>query len=1579
MIETVTQRGGAVRLTRVLIGIAAVCATSLFLIAGSASAKTIYQYVYSGEYFDGSGSSKGQFKSLAGIDYEPATQKLYVSVPGSPGVIDKFTKTGVPANFSALNNGAGRDYIDTGKQASGELSVDTSTAPSAGNIYLQSGGEFFGYHPNGLPIEPAFNETQFGEAGKPGRNLFGGCGSASGPNGEYWDFTRGNGQPEIHRRNLETFEAEVTYLTEGTFGSPDMCNLKVDSQGNFYGFWEAEGGFSPNWAVKLPPEPIADNAGGTAEKSPDREQRYRLNAGCCGITPTFGNHNPTHLGIDRSDDYVFATERSNLGPFGTNVVSVYDNKGGLVSQFGLPEGGYEGLMNAGGITVDPVTHDVYVTNNRDYGGEVRHVEKFVRGPSYTVPTTDTEQPTQPEVASKAILHGVVNPDGMATKQCYFEFGSTPSLGSKVPCKEGQEFSGGAGNVNVSAEITGLKEGTKYWVKVFAANENEIISDGGPEQFIAQSKPIGTAVFVSNVNTDGASFNATVDPNGGRTWYYWEYGTTTAYGQATPEKRLRREEATELELPEARTEPYVVKDLITGLQPGETYHFRLVAKDEQGTAVGEDHEFITYVKEVEPNCPNSLVRQQTGSALLLDCRAYELASTEYSGGHDVVSSIVPDQEPLASYPDASGRLLYSLDSAIVPGVSGDPTNLGRDPYVAVRGAEGWKTEYVGLPSGGMADTGMFGSPLLEADSSLNQFAFGGKDICEPCFEDGSTNIPLRRANGSLEKGMAGSLKPAANPVGEVRKRFSADGSTFVFGAEKKFESAGNEGSVSIYSRSLKPGGGTQVVSTLPNGTTMTGAGIAELDISANGERVLVGKRVSEDTAGNEYFDLYMHVGNSPDSVPVVSSPSGVIFNGMTADGSKVFFTTADPLAGDTDSSNDFFVAEVGASSSTITWLSKGAGGTGNTNNCEPVANWNVVSGGPSCGTVAIAGGGGVASKDGTAYFVSPELLDGAGNGIANQANLYVVKPGKGPHFVAVIDSSLVKPGPQPPNHPLVTSGFATGLSEPQAMTVDQANGDLYVIERGAGRLARFDSTGAPDNFTAGPNAGTNKITGLSLGFAGRAEVAVDDASGSPFQHDFYVKKEFGTIGLYAQTGAELGSLTGFGDACGVAVDPSSGVVYVGDRFSGAVWRFEPTSATTPVTNANYVKTGIVTQGMEPCNVAADSLGNVYASAQTTGPAKRFSASEFEAVPPSVSGTEVDALSRAMSVDPETNDLYINEGSQIRRFDSSGNLIQTFGSPESLGANSRGVAVNAENGHVYAPVGPSIVEFGIEPVPYEPIDNPAVAHGVRDSGTHSYEDFQISPDGRYALFSSVVPLTGYPNQGHSELFRYDSVSETLDCASCAPTLQAARSDVTMTPYGLSMTNDGRVFFTTKDSFTLRDTNGKKDAYEWSNGRTQLISSGLGPYDSALLSVSADGKDAFFFTRDVLAPQDGNGNAVKIYDAREDGGFLVEESRRPCAASDECHGAGTEQPGPPNIDTATGEGPPRHPAETGRCDSLAAKAKKSSLLAANLRRRADSSTSAAQAGKLRRRATQAARQARKLSREAKACRRSSGGGGK
>ena len=78
------------------------------------------------------------------------------------------------------------------------------------------------------------------------------------------------------------------------------------------------------------------------------------------------------------------------------------------------------------------------------------------------------------------------------------------------------------------------------------------------------------------------------------------------------------------------------------------------------------------------------------------------------------------------------------------------------------------------------------------------------------------------------------------------------------------------------------------------------------------------------------------------------------------------------------------------------------------------------------------------------------------------------------------------------------------------------------------------------------------------------------------------------------------------------------------------------------------------------------------------------------------------------------------------------------------------------------------------------------------------------------------------------------------------------------------------TPTDALAPRDLNHRQDAYEWNGESPELISTGVSPFDSSLLSASADGTDAFFFTRDSLVPQDENGTLAKVYDAREEGGF-------------------------------------------------------------------------------------------------------------
>ena len=110
---------------------------------------------------------------------------------------------------------------------------------------------------------------------------------------------------------------------------------------------------------------------------------------------------------------------------------------------------------------------------------------------------------------------------------------------------------------------------------------------------------------------------------------------------------------------------------------------------------------------------------------------------------------------------------------------------------------------------------------------------------------------------------------------------------------------------------------------------------------------------------------------------------------------------------------------------------------------------------------------------------------------------------------------------------------------------------------------------------------------------------------------------------------------------------------------------------------------------------------------------------------------------------------------------------------------------------------------------------IIDSVNDAGTRHTGDFQITPDGNDGAFTTTIPLTGYTNAGHEEVFRYDSPSDAIDCASCNPTGARATGEASLARNGLSLTEDGRVFFNSTDPLVPSDLDNREDVYEWSEG--------------------------------------------------------------------------------------------------------------------------------------------------------------------
>jgi hypothetical protein len=302
-----------------------------------------------------------------------------------------------------------------------------------------------------------------------------------------------------------------------------------------------------------------------------------------------------------------------------------------------------------------------------------------------------------------------------------------------------------------------------------------------------------------------------------------------------------------------------------------------------------------------------------------------------------------------------------------------------------------------------------------------------------------------------------------------------------------------------------------------------------------------------------------------------------------------------------------------------------------------------------------------------------------------------------------------------------ASFGTFSAEnPQALTVDQSNGDIYVIDTGSDTVSRFNSSGLPHNFSAGPNPGTNTLSGLNFeNFSALAQVAVDN-SGGPSDGNVYVTQSgSGQVKIFASDGEPLGSLNGsgtpsgsFGEVCGAAVDQSNGDLYL-SSYGNRIWRYSPSGAT--VVEGDY--SGGIETATNTCQLAVAS-GSLYAQDWKENPppvgfgaVHKYETSAFATgTPPAASSTSVVGKAGSIATDPSNGDLYVDEGNKVSVFSSTGNPKYSFGAGD-FGSESAGVGVKANgNAYVSDPVSHQVDVYGPFSAP-PPIVETMAATGVK----------------------------------------------------------------------------------------------------------------------------------------------------------------------------------------------------------------------------------------------------------------------------
>jgi hypothetical protein len=605
---------------------------------------------------------------------------------------------------------------------------------------------------------------------------------------------------------------------------------------------------------------------------------------------------------------------------------------------------------------------------------------------------------------------------------------------------------------------------------------------GRIQIVAEPEPgapEASEIVAAAVGSDGANLNATVNPRGSDTHYFFRYGTTAAYGATAPAPP-----GTDVG---AAFTPKKVSTHLVGLTPGTTYHFQLVATSTLGTFESTDLLFTT----VGAGSPQ----------VLPDGRAWEQVSTE-KGDNDIGKE--GSSTPVEGFATADGS---GVTFTAVNGLPGSQSGILITAYAAHRGTDSWKTVGAMPPDENL--TSLAFGPALLVSPDLEHTVTTSNENLTGTAPGGFASLYLRNnATGAVEL-----MTPNAPLVPNPFVSYSILGASADF-RHVFFESSSAltpDTPTSAFNNLYEFADGTlRNVTILPGQTAPSAEGLgsasnnrAPYPVSEDGSRVFfVANRPPE---GGEFFgaQLYMRTNNA-NTVEISASqrrpadpvPATVTFVGAAADGSSAFFTSSSRLTDDANTGNppgnapNLYRYEVA---------------TGKLTDLSVVTD-------PADEQFGADIGGVVVSKDGdSAYFTSRANL--AAGGTTGATNLYHWTLGQPLAFVAELSAGdpLANEfgGPQGSSRLTANGGVLAFVSsralDPSHPDVEgtteiyryaAATGGLACVSCGRPGSTPAEATIAPPSYAAAPATNVLSADGSRVFFQTAAALVPQDNNGKP---------------------------------------------------------------------------------------------------------------------------------------------------------------------------------------------------------------------------------------------------------------------------------------------------------------------------------------------------------------------------------------------------------------------------------------------------------------------------------------------------
>jgi hypothetical protein len=582
----------------------------------------------SGDLWVGDGGSVAEFDSSGGflasrsidasrgIAIDRATGDVYVphaAHPGEPLRIEVFDDTGsLLQQFGSFINP--------------RVAVDDSGEPSAGDVYVST-ETFRGFErvdASGAPVDFAGTKLPYVEA------------------------NRIIGAPVAGAENFSQGAADE-----------QPGSLAVDAHGNIY---------------TLVPRFGLHPAGGNTAVVEYGSSGVFLGAFFGEATPGLGGSNenggwgglPDGIAVDPASGHVLVSVTrwgSAQEPGVEHAVPVqgaideFEPSGRFLDQITETSAGHR-LRGAFGVTVDP-GGDLYVLDaGVDAASKESEHAVDAYGPDLFVPMIRLAEPTGRTPAA-VVLNGSVDPGGRALSACEFEYVTEAAFdadlaeghdgfsdlqsGGREPCVPAAgEIPADENTHPVHADVSGLEPGSAYRYRL-AASSSGVLGAREVSAALAFTTPAAPRVdttSVSGVSSEYAELHAQIDPLGADTSYHFEYDTRAyAAGEGPHGVSVPVPDASIGSGGASGSAEAGVAQQIGPLEPGATYHFRVVATGE----IKEKGE-TTFGPETIAGPDATFTTLPAPVLGLPDNRAYELVTPLEKGDADDMFATAASSEP-----------------------------------------------------------------------------------------------------------------------------------------------------------------------------------------------------------------------------------------------------------------------------------------------------------------------------------------------------------------------------------------------------------------------------------------------------------------------------------------------------------------------------------------------------------------------------------------------------------------------------------------------------------------------------------------------------------------------------------------------------------------------------------------------------------------------------------------------------------------------------------------------------------------------------------------------------------------------